>query len=785
MKCFAVSTLAVLLLLLFSHSIGAKSTSELPADKTKIFPAQKFETLEDVQRRISDNGLSWTAGRTSLSEISIEEFHKLLGLRIPPEAAARSERITAQYEMQNLQLPSNYDWRDYGGVTPVKAQGSCGSCWDFAGVGALESMIKIYGGIEYDLSEQQVLSCATPGYGCGGGWMVTVWRHFKENGAALESCMPYLADDTAPCLEDGCTKYATTNGWEDVPNVVEAIKNRVLNHGPVATTFTVYDDFRYYTGGCYEHEGNDPINHAVVIIGWNDSMCSGEGAWLVKNSWGTDWGLDGYFYIKYGTCNVGYSTQAVYYYEGTDISYIDHNVDDASGDGDGRADAGESFALTVTLQNEILSPPRTGISAVLSCSNPMVTIAASSSGYPNLIPGAEGDSQSPYQVIFDRLLVVGDPVEFTLDISADGGYTRSDTFTVQVGDIPILLVDDDDGEGFDNFFIQSLDNNGYLYDVWNEYDEGGPAAADLDLYHVVIWETGTGGRIGSSNQAAVSTYLDAGGNVWFTGQDIGWYLNDWSGHSPADVTFYNDYLRADYILDDSGYRSLTGVASDPIGDGMSFDIGGGDGSNDQDWPSEISARSGATEVFEFVPGSAGAVKLETPHRMAYFAFGFEAINNQSDRDTVMSRTLEWLADYSWPDIEPPVISLNDPVGGENWTIGTGEQIQWTASDNSGSCLIEILLSRNGGATYPETLSTAAPNDGSFTWTVTGPPSVHTKVMVVAYDADNNCCGAACASDFTVLEQQAGIPTVNHLGIAVLLLVLFAAGYLIIHRRCMR
>jgi hypothetical protein len=645
-------------------------------------------------------------------------------------------------------------------------------------------MIKIYGGVEYDLSEQQVLSCATPGYGCSGGWMVTVWNHFKENGAALEICMPYLADDTAPCLETGCPKYATTNGWEDIPNVVEAIKNKVLNHGPVATTFTVYDDFRYYDGGCYEHEGDDPINHAVVIVGWDDSMCGGEGAWLIKNSWGEDWGLDGYFYIKYGTCNVGYSTQAVYYYEGMDISHVAHSVDDSGGDGDGRADAGESFALTVTLQNEILSPPRIGISATLSCSSPLVTILAGSSGYPNLIPGAEGDSQTPYQVTFDRLLTVGEQVEFTLDIAADGGYSRTDTFTVQVGNLPILLVDDDNGSSFENYFIQSLENNGYLYDVWNEVNMGDPAAADLSHYYVVIWETGTSGRIGSSNQSALSTYLDADGRVFFTGQDIGWYLNDWSGHTSADVTFYNNYLRADYILDDSGYRSLTGVASDPIGDGLSFDIGGGDGSMDQDWPSEISARSGATEVFEFVPGSVGAVKLETPHRMAYFAFGFEAINTQSDRDTVMSRTLEWLADYSWPDIEPPVISLNDPAGGETWSIGTGEQIQWNASDNSGSCLIDILLSRNGGVTYPETLSTAEPNDGSFIWTVTGPPSVHTKVMVVAYDTYNNCAGSACASEFVVLDQQAGIPTVNNLGIAVLLLLLFAAGYLIIHRRCM-
>lgn len=782
MKSPVIVISACLLLLLAPHSINAKSTNELPNDETKIFPAQKFETLEEVQQRIADRGLSWTAGRTSLSDLSVEEFRKLLGLRIPKEAAARAERITALYEMQDLQLPSSYDWRDYGGVTPVKDQAGCGSCWDFAGVGALEAMILIYGGVEYDLSEQQVLSCATPGYGCDGGWMIWVWRHFQENGAALETCMPYLADDTAPCLEDGCSKYATTNGWEDIPNVVEAIKNKVLNHGPVATTFTVYDDFRYYTDGCYEHEGDDPINHAVVIVGWDDSMCGGEGAWLIKNSWGTDWGMDGYFYIKYGSCNVGYSTQAVYYYEGTNVSYSDHIVDDAGGDGDSRADAGETVALTVTLHNEILAAARTGISATLNCTDPLVTIVSSVSTYPDLDAGEEGDSQSPYQVTFDRLLTTGDHVQFTLDITANGGYANSDTFSVPVGNIPILLVDDDAGAGFESYFIQSLENNGYLYDVWNEVDMGEPAAADITPYHVIIWETGTSGRLNSSNQAAVSTYLDAGGRAFFTGQDIGWYLNDWSGHTAADVTFYNDYLRANYEMDDSGYRSLSGDAGDPIGHGMSFDIGGGDGSNNQDWPSEISALSGATNVFRYISTSVGAVKSESPHRMLYLAFGFEAINTQADRDTLMHRALEWLAEYDWPDIEPPVVSLNDPLGGETWTIGTGELIQWSASDNSGSCLIDILLSRNGGASYPETLSTGEPNDGSFTWTVSGPPSIHTKVMVVAYDPDNNCAGAESAAEFAVLEAQAGIPTVSSFGAAVLLILMLAGGFWIIRRK---
>jgi len=67
----------------------------------------------------------------------------------------------------------------------------------------------------------------------------------------------------------------------------------------------VYSDFNYYKGGCYEHSSADEVNHAVLIVGYDDNMCNGQGAWIVKNSWGTGWGVSGYFYIKYGSVRIG------------------------------------------------------------------------------------------------------------------------------------------------------------------------------------------------------------------------------------------------------------------------------------------------------------------------------------------------------------------------------------------------------------------------------------------------------------------------------------------------
>ncbi len=779
-----IRTLPVLICItVFSFVLSSAASVEKHARETEAQPAldSPFETLDEVERRIEAQNLHWTPGRTSVSELTEEQFKMLLGLRVPPEVAARSQKITEEYELRDLQFPPSFDWRDYGGVTPVKDQDGCGSCWDFAAVGALESMVLIYGAVEYDLSEQQVLSCATPGYGCSGGWMSWAWAHFRDHGAALESCMPYQADDTTACIEDTCEKYATTDAWVDIPNVVEAIKEKVTNHGPVATTFHVYDDFRYYTDGCYEHAGDDPVNHAVVIIGWNDSLCGGEGAWLAKNSWGEDWGMSGYFWIKYGTCNFGSNTQAVNYLEGTNISYSDHQVDDAGGDGDGRVDPGESVDLSITLKNEILADARTGISATLGCANPLVEISSSYSTYPDLDPGEDGASQTPYQVTFDRLLATGEVVELTLDISAAGGYSNTDAFHIRIGDMPILLVDDDDGSSFESYFIQALDHNGYLYEVWQEVTEGNPTYADLSDYYIVIWQTGTHGRIGSNNQAAISSYLDAGGRAFFTGQDIGWYLHEWGGAVPADSIFYHNYLHADYLADDSGYRSLTGIPGDPIGDGMSFDIGGGDGSNDQDWPSRISARTGATEVFQYAPDTLGALKYEGSHRVVYLAFGFESINTSSDRDSLMNRIISWLDNGMMPDVEPPVVSNVGISGAGVCGIGEEEEISWVASDDSGECWIEILLSRDGGISYPETLTTDEPNDSSYLWTVTGPPTSQARVMVVAYDASSNYGADECDDDLTI-ELGPQVPTLSPLGLIIVALVILMAGAYVLRRR---
>jgi len=276
---------------------------------SSVFASENLdEQLEAIQKEIDQNGYNWTPKVTSvITDYTPEERAVLHSLKLPDnwEELWKSHLKADFMTLSAEDLPASFNWEDSGKVTGIRSQGSCGSCWIFAATAALEAIYKIQRQVEMDLSEQQILSCVSYGWGCSGGWMGTAYEHFRDYGSIREVDMPYAADDTIPCTQDLYDIYATCNSWTSIPNSVEAIKTAVMT-APVAVAFFVYDDFHWYGGGCYDH-ADDSVgsNHAVLITGWDDDMCDGEGAWRVKNSWGTNWGDDGYFWMKYGSCSMG------------------------------------------------------------------------------------------------------------------------------------------------------------------------------------------------------------------------------------------------------------------------------------------------------------------------------------------------------------------------------------------------------------------------------------------------------------------------------------------------
>jgi len=223
-------------------------------------------------------------------------------------------------------IPEKWDWRNVEGknwCTPIRdqIQDKCGSCWAFGVLGALESNYKIWmndASLESDLSEQYILSCSD---GSCDGWYLSMTLDWIEgHGIIFENCMPYEADDTVPC-ESKCDNWRDQLfGIRDYtrlsPGDISAIKQALVTYGPLPASMEVYGDFYpEWNGGVYEYTSGDYVfGHVITIVGYDDTWGDEEeGYWICKNSWGTNWGEDGWFRIKYGECKI---ENSVYYMQG-------------------------------------------------------------------------------------------------------------------------------------------------------------------------------------------------------------------------------------------------------------------------------------------------------------------------------------------------------------------------------------------------------------------------------------------------------------------------------------
>ncbi len=270
----------------------------------KTIIAQQGSSLKRVRDLIVSNQARWNASDNDISRLGPEGVKALCGLILQP-----TPNDSAVSPPHPAVMPTTFDWRNNGGnfVTPVRNQGSCGSCWAFSSTAALESKALItYNepSVDLNLSEQTLVSCSGAG-SCGGGYIDQAAAFLSSTGIPQESCFPYAGTNlscSSACQNWDQQTYRTQS-WSFVTDTVDDIKAGLITYGPLVASMAVYDDFPYYSSGVYSRVSNNFLGyHAVTIVGWDDN----QQAFIVKNSWGASWGQQGYFLIAYSQVNDSY-----------------------------------------------------------------------------------------------------------------------------------------------------------------------------------------------------------------------------------------------------------------------------------------------------------------------------------------------------------------------------------------------------------------------------------------------------------------------------------------------
>lgn len=267
---------------------------------------KKRLTVSQISSMIKAAKYDWKAGQTSISQLSEDEQDLRLGLEVHEEEMERIE-LALSKELKAFEFAPKRDWRDKDGenwVTQVQDQGGCGSCVAFGTVATIECQARIqYKNPSWalNLSEADLFFCGA-GRKCQQGWWPTYALDYaKDKGISDEGCFPYQDQDMDCTLcSDKADRLIKIGQCQEIINVDQR-KEWLDKKGPMIACMAVYRDFFSYKDGVYRHVTGDLAGyHAVSCIGYSEE----EGCWICKNSWGTDWGKEGFFKIAYGQADM-------------------------------------------------------------------------------------------------------------------------------------------------------------------------------------------------------------------------------------------------------------------------------------------------------------------------------------------------------------------------------------------------------------------------------------------------------------------------------------------------
>jgi cathepsin F len=250
------------------------------------------QNLRLIEEKNKQGGATFAVNK--FADLSKEEFAELYLMKdLPPydtEIVAEPVDIIAD-------VPDSFDWRLKGAVTPVKDQGQCGSCWAFSATENVESVYQIAKTTLPKLGPQQMVDCIKTGcYGCSGGWPYLALGYIVQAGGQdSESTYPYTA-------RDGTCKFKTNvaakiSNWKKIPKDEKQIQSSLISVAPFSICVDA-SEWQFYSGGVFmAKQCGGGVDHCTQLVGYDTKSLSTP-YWIVRNSWGTDWGLSGFIYLE-------------------------------------------------------------------------------------------------------------------------------------------------------------------------------------------------------------------------------------------------------------------------------------------------------------------------------------------------------------------------------------------------------------------------------------------------------------------------------------------------------
>ena len=283
---------------------------------------EEHKKYVDVHNKRADI-FGFTLAMNQYADLHNDEFRQIFNGLLPRDLSRPRNGTNVRRVNFNVNdLPATVDWRPKGVVTPIKNQGTCGSCWAFSATGSLEGQHALKTGKLVSLSEQQLIDCSKSFHnnGCEGGLPDYAFEYLATvKGDDTEQSYPYRAEDGAKCLYNPSNVAANTTGHVDIRSKNEdALMEAVANVGPISTGMDAsHITFQLYHSGVYNPWflcSQTRLDHGVLVIGYGSEawLFGSHKYWLVKNSWGTGWGEKGFFKIRRGDNKCGIATQASY-----------------------------------------------------------------------------------------------------------------------------------------------------------------------------------------------------------------------------------------------------------------------------------------------------------------------------------------------------------------------------------------------------------------------------------------------------------------------------------------